>query len=242
MTPPPTPLVDALHALQARAPRGMVLGLDRVRVALAAVGDPHLDLCAVHVAGSNGKGSTSAMVESIAREAGLRAGLYTSPHLCRFAERIRVDGLPIEDGPFERCPAALTFFESLTVAAFLAFREARLDVAVIEVGLGGRLDATNVLEAPLATAITSISLEHTAVLGDTLDAIAREKAGILKPGAPVVLGVLPEEADRAIVEVAARVGTGPIERPRVPPCPPGLAGPHQARNAAVAAALARHVG
>src|SRR5580704_14210234 len=247
---PRTPLVDALHALQARAPRGMILGLDRVRDALAALGDPHLGLAAVHVAGSNGKGSTSAMVASIARAAGLRAGLYTSPHLCRFAERIGIDGRPIEDAPFERSLAAvldrcrpdLTFFESLTVAAFLAFREAAVDVAAIEVGLGGRLDATNVLEAPLATAITSISLEHTAVLGDTLAAIAREKAGILKPGAPVVLGALPAEADRAIVEVAAQVGAGPIERPLVPPCPPSLAGPHQARNAAVAAALGRHLG
>src|SRR5580700_6332798 len=95
---PRTPLVDALHALQARAPRGMILGLDRVRDALAALGDPHLGLAAVHVAGSNGKGSTSAMVASIARAAGLRTGLYTSPHLCRFAERIRLDGAPVSDG------------------------------------------------------------------------------------------------------------------------------------------------
>src|SRR5580704_5165889 len=104
---PRTPLVDALHALQARAPRGMILGLDRVENALAAIGDPHLGLAAVHVAGSNGKGSTSAMVEAVARAAGLRTGLYTSPHLCRFAERIRLDGRPIEDDAFARCLAAV---------------------------------------------------------------------------------------------------------------------------------------
>jgi dihydrofolate synthase/folylpolyglutamate synthase len=198
----------------------MVLGLDRVEDALAALGDPHLGLPAVHVAGSNGKGSTSAMVEAVARTAGLRTGLYTSPHLCRFAERIRVDGQPLDDGAFARCLTAvlgrcrpdLTFFESLTVAAFAAFREAGIDVAVLEVGLGGRLDATNVIRDPVATAITSISLEHTAILGDTLAAIAREKAGILKPGAPVVLGPLPAEADAAVAEVASRVGTGALCR------------------------------
>lgn len=215
-----SPLVAKLTALQARVPRGMMLGLDRVEHALAALGSPHLGLRAVHIAGSNGKGSTSAMVEAIARAAGLRTGLYTSPHLCRFAERIRVGGEPIDDVSFERSLAAvldhcrpdLTFFESLTVAAFHAFREARVQLAVLEVGLGGRLDATNVIPAPLAAAVTSISLEHTAILGDTIDLIAREKAGILKPGAPVVLGPLPPEADRAITEVAERVGAGPIHR------------------------------
>jgi dihydrofolate synthase/folylpolyglutamate synthase len=213
-------IADLVQSLVARAPRGMVLGLDRVLDALAAVGDPHLEVPAVHVAGSNGKGSTSAMVESVARAAGLRTGLYTSPHLCRFAERIRLDGVPIDDLAFARCLGAvidrcrpdLTFFESLTVTAFLAFQEANVDVAVLEVGLGGRLDATNVVPSPVATAITSISLEHTAILGDTLAAIAGEKAGILKPGAPVVLGPLPAEADEAIAAVAARVGAGPIFR------------------------------
>ncbi len=218
----PSPLVAKLTALQARVPRGMLLGLDRVEHALAALGDPHLGLRAVHIAGSNGKGSTSALVEAIARAAGLRTGLTTSPHLARFAERIRIGGEPIDDLGFERslsavldhCRPDLTFFESLTVAAFHAFREARVQLAVIEVGLGGRLDATNVIPAPLCTAVTSISLEHTAILGDTIDLIAREKAGILKPGAPVVLGPLPPEADRAITEVAERVGAGPIHRVR----------------------------
>ena len=217
-------LHQQLQALVARAPRGMVLGLDRVEDALAAIGAPHLGLAAVHVAGSNGKGSTSAMVEAVARAAGLRTGLYTSPHLSRFAERIRIDGAPLDDDAFAACLAAvldrcrpdLTFFESLTVAAFAAFRAASVDVVVLEVGLGGRLDATNVIRDPLATAVTSISLEHTAILGDTIAAIAREKAGILKPGAPVVLGPLPEEAIAAIAAIAAGVGAGPIYRVESP--------------------------
>lgn len=235
-----------LAELSARAKFGMTLGLERVRAALAEVGDPHLGLSVAHVAGSNGKGSTSAMIESIARAAGLRTGLYTSPHLSRFAERIRIGGAPIEDAPFEdalgRALAAqggdLTFFEVLTIAAFLAFRAAGVDLAVLEVGLGGRLDATNVVERPLACAITSISLEHTAVLGFTLDAIAREKAGILKRGAPYVLGRLPPEAERAIEEVARSVGAGPRWSRPLAPADVALRGEHQRWNAAVASAVA----
>ncbi|WP_437730976.1 bifunctional folylpolyglutamate synthase/dihydrofolate synthase [Sorangium sp. So ce1335] len=206
-----------LEALGQRAPRGMELGLDRVRAALAALGDPHAVLPAIHVAGTNGKGSVCAMVESIARAAGLRTGLYTSPHLSRFAERIRVGGEPIGDAAFEaalaaaleRVPSPLTFFEALTVAAFVAFRDAGVDLAILEVGLGGRLDATNVIAAPLCTAITSIAFDHQALLGPTLADIAREKAGILKPGAPAVLGPLDPEADAAIEAVAQAAHAGP---------------------------------
>ncbi|WP_437500524.1 bifunctional folylpolyglutamate synthase/dihydrofolate synthase [Sorangium sp. So ce1099] len=206
-----------LDALGQRAPRGMVLGLDRVREALAALGDPHESVPAVHVAGTNGKGSVCAMVESIARAAGLRTGLYTSPHLSRFAERIRVGGEPIDDAAFERAlsaalervPSPLTFFEALTVAAFVAFRDAGVDLAILEVGLGGRLDATNVIAAPLCTAITSIAFDHQALLGPTLADIAREKAGILKPGAPAVLGPLDPEADAAVEAAAQAAGAGP---------------------------------
>ncbi|WP_437314086.1 bifunctional folylpolyglutamate synthase/dihydrofolate synthase [Sorangium sp. So ce385] len=206
-----------LEALGQRAPRGMVLGLDRVREALGALGDPHADVAAVHVAGTNGKGSVCAMVESVARAAGLRTGLYTSPHLSRFAERIRIDGEPIGDAALERAlsaalervPSPLTFFEALTVAAFVAFRDAGVDLAIVEVGLGGRLDATNVLAAPLCTAITSIAFDHVALLGPTLADIAREKAGILKPGAPVVLGPLDPEADAAIEAAALAISAGP---------------------------------
>jgi dihydrofolate synthase/folylpolyglutamate synthase len=270
----PRSLTDKLAALERRAVRGMELGLDRVLDALAALGNPHEALTVVHVAGSNGKGSTSAMIEAIARAAGLRTGLTTSPHLGRFAERIRLDGEPIDDATFERalgavlerCRPDLTFFESLTLAAFHTFREAGVDLAVLEVGLGGRLDATNVVASPVATAITTITLEHTVFLGDTLGAIAREKAGILKRGAPVVLGPLDPEADRAIADVAAEVSAGPILRVTrgalaeegsiaarwdgrvstlLGPAPGaslqvelGLEGAHQAENAAVALGLA----
>jgi len=227
----------------------MLLGLDRVHDALDALGRPQDDLRVVHVTGSNGKGSVSAMVESIARAAGLRTGLYTSPHLCRFAERIRVDGAPIDDALFsralgavlDRCRPDLTFFESLTLAAFHAFRDAEVDLAVLEVGLGGRLDATNVVREPLVTAITTITLEHTEILGDTLEHIAREKAGIFKPGSPVVLGPLEPEADREVARIAGAVGAGPIRRARgaeVRGMSIGLPGPHQLDNAAVAAAIA----
>lgn len=246
-------LAIKLGALSRRARWGMLLGLDRVRGALESVGAPHVGIACVHVAGSNGKGSTCAMVESIAREAGLRTGLYTSPHLSRFAERIRIAGEPIGDAAFDRALGMalkaegapglgeLTFFEVLTIAAFIAFREAGVDLAVLEVGLGGRLDATNVVEAPLVTAITSIALEHSEVLGRTEALIAREKAGILKRGAPSVLGPLSAEASGAIDEVVRAVGAGPVRRiarGERPDVEVSLAGPHQGENAAVAAAIA----
>src|SRR5262245_40339711 len=142
-------LAERLASLQARAPKGMVLGLDRIETTLADLGSPHASLAVAHVAGSNGKGSVSAMIEAIARTAGLRTGLYTSPHLCRFAERIRIAGEPIDDDAFaaalgvveEKAGDQLTLFEVLTAAALLAFRDAGVDLAVLEVGLGGRLDA-----------------------------------------------------------------------------------------------------
>ncbi len=213
------PRGPAFAALCARAPRGMSLGLGRLRAVLAALGDPQVGLPAVHVAGTNGKGSTCAMGESIARAAGLRTGLYTSPHLCRIAERIRLDGAPIDDDRLERALARvlaagpeLTFFELMTAAAFVVFREAGVDVAVIEVGLGGRLDATNVIDAPLVTAITSIAVEHAAILGNTLAAIAREKAGIVKPGVPVVVGPVAPEAEATILATARERRAGPVLR------------------------------
>ncbi|EYF00794.1 bifunctional folylpolyglutamate synthase/dihydrofolate synthase [Chondromyces apiculatus] len=216
-------LPELLAELQRRTRRGMVLGLDRMREALASLGDPHCAYPCVHIAGSNGKGSVSAMVEETARRAGLRTGLYTSPHLSRFAERVRIAGVPIEEDALERAllaaleevPLELTFFEAMTVAAFVAFREAGVQLVVLEVGLGGRLDATNVVEAPCCTAITSIALEHTDILGSTLVDIGREKAGILKRGAPVVLGPLDAAVEAAVTEVAAGVGAGPIVRVRV---------------------------
>src|SRR5256886_16700093 len=183
-------------ALFVRSNFGMKLGLDRMREALRLLGDPHRGYPVLHVAGTNGKGSTCAFAEASLRAAGLRTGLYTSPHLNHFCERIRLDGEPIsEDRACElleevraRVPWALgdpglTFFEIVTLMAFLAFRG--VDVRVIEVGLGGRLDATNVVQ-PLACAVASLGLEHTQYLGPTLAHVAAEKAGIFKAGVPAV--------------------------------------------------------
>jgi dihydrofolate synthase/folylpolyglutamate synthase len=227
---------------------GVMLGLDRLQAALQALGSPHLRLPAVHVAGSNGKGSTAAMVESILRQAGLRTGLYTSPHLCRFTERIQIEGREVSgevlgrlDRQLEATGVPLTYFEVATALGFMAMAEVAVDVAVLEVGLGGRLDATNVCQ-PLATAITSIGLEHTDVLGTTLAAIAREKAGIAKPGVPLYLGALPPEAEAVARQVAAavRAPVGQVGADLGPaPVAPALAGLHQQQNAALAVALAR---
>ena len=201
-------LSRALHDLYARVPLGMRLGLDAMRAACTRAGNPELSFEVAHVAGTNGKGSTCAMVESMARAAGKKTGLYTSPHLCRFAERIRIDGEPISDetladvldraldlGP------ELSFFEAATLAAFLAFRDANVDVAVVEVGIGGRLDATNVVARPRVTAITRVALDHMDRLGDTLESIAREKAGIAKPGVAMVLGPMAHNVRAAALEV-----------------------------------------
>jgi dihydrofolate synthase/folylpolyglutamate synthase len=213
-----TSLEALLARLVGRGHRGIDLGLDRVRLALAALRNPHLAVPAIVVAGTNGKGSTCAMLESIALAAGVRVGMTTSPHLMRFSERIRVGGAPVADDAFaaalsrvlDDAPDTLTFFETLTCAAFVAFRDAGLDLAVLEVGLGGRLDATNVVPAPIATAITSIAdgdgqgnhLEHANVLGSTVEAIAREKAGIFKRGVPAVIAPLSPRARREVLKVA----------------------------------------
>src|SRR5438132_5934526 len=190
----------------------MKLGLDRMREALALLGDPHLACPVLHVAGSNGKGSTCAFAEAALRAAGLRTGLYTSPHLFHFCERIRVAGEPVPEAraaalldqivgrvPWALRDDGLTFFELATLMGFLAFAQDRVQVAVVEVGLGGRLDATNVVE-PLACAVAPIALEHTRWLGPTLLHVAAEKAGILKKGAPVVSAGQP----RAVAGVLAR--------------------------------------
>lgn len=210
---------DMEAELFARARGGMKLGLDRMRRALEELGRPDRCAPALHVAGTNGKGSVCAMLAAAGRAAGLRTGLYTSPHLEHFSERFQVDGRPIADEAlvalyaelkarlpwaFEG-PDALTFFELVTLLAFQHFAAARVELMVIEVGLGGRLDATNVLE-PVAACITPIGLEHREFLGDTLTAIAREKAGILKQGCPTAIARQHPEAAAAISQVAAAVG------------------------------------
>lgn len=201
--------------------------LDRIRRLLAALGDPHRPGSRtpgpgplyVHIAGTKGKGSTAHLFADAFRALGLRTGLYTSPHLADLCERIRVDAVPIRP---ERLAAHLTrirrtlripalrrdpptYFDLLTAAAFLEFRDRRVDAAVVETGLGGRLDSTNVV-APALTVITNVDYDHTDVLGTTLAAIAREKAGIAKPGVPLVRGALSPAAARVVSRAARRAG------------------------------------
>ncbi len=227
---------------------GVSLGLDRVREALTRLGLPQRMFASVQIAGTNGKGSTAAMAESILRAGGFRTGLFTSPHLCRFTERIRIDGreadgdrLAMLDAHVAATKIPLTYFEVATVLALLAMAEAGVEVAVLETGLGGRLDAVTAAD-PIGTAITSIGLDHTEVLGKTLREIAREKAGIARAGVPLFLGKLPPEADEEIVRVAAAVNA-PIVRVGadlpLPTAKLGLLGTHQAGNAALAVALAQ---
>ena len=186
--------------------------LDRMRSLVALLGHPQNAFSSIHIAGSKGKGSTAAMVASILQAAGHRTGLYTSPHLHTFRERIRIDGALIsrqrlirlwqELKPVIANLPGVTTFEIITALAFMDFARPPVDWAVIEVGLGGRLDATNVIQ-PAACAITALSLEHTHLLGDTLTAIAAEKAGIIKPGVPVVTGPQPPEALEVLRRTAA---------------------------------------
>jgi dihydrofolate synthase/folylpolyglutamate synthase len=226
---------------------GVSLGLDRVREALVRLGQPQRSFASVQVAGTNGKGSTAAMAESVLRAAGWRTGLFTSPHLCRFTERIRIDGRDVDgdrlaalDAEVVATGIPLTYFEVATVLALLALRDARVDVAVLETGLGGRLDAVTAVDRVVATAITSIGLDHTDVLGPTVRDVAREKAGIVRAGVPLYLGPVPPEADQEIAAAAAAAGATLRRLAELPPAPtPALAGTHQASNATLALALAR---
>jgi dihydrofolate synthase / folylpolyglutamate synthase len=230
----------------------MRLGLDPMRAACERFDHPERAFEAVHVAGTNGKGSVCAMVESIARADGRRTGLFTSPHLCRFAERIQLQGEPLSDAVLastldrviEGAPD-LSFFETATLAAFVAFRDAKVDIAVIEVGLGGRLDSTNVLPLPRAAAITRIALDHTDRLGSTLVDIAREKAGIAKAGLDIVVGPTPPDVRAAIDGVAASLGATTsssegAEAPRIGHI--GVEGAYQRDNARIAALLGARIG
>jgi dihydrofolate synthase/folylpolyglutamate synthase len=239
----------ALARLYARIPLGMRLGLEPMRQACARFGHPEGAFEAVHVAGTNGKGSVCAMVESIARAAGRRTGMFTSPHLCRFAERIQLAGEPIDDAALtvtlERAldgAPELSFFETATLAALLAFRDAEIDLAVVEVGIGGRLDATNVLPRPRAAAITRVALDHTDRLGPTLVDIAREKAGIAKPGLDLVLGPMATDVRAAIDEVARAHSATTTSAPERIRARIGLEGDFQTDNARIAAELGARIG
>lgn len=200
--------------LRARHPQRIDLSLERMRLLCAALGDPQHRLPPViHVAGTNGKGSTVALLRAIAEAAGLRVHVYSSPHLVRFNERIRLAGELITDTALndildriEAVAGEATVFESTTAAAFVAMSETPADLAIIEVGLGGVLDATNVIERPLLSLITPVDLDHAEFLGTVLGGIAREKAGILKPGAPGLIARQSPEAMEAIEAVAGAVG------------------------------------
>ena len=207
---------DFLDRLAARRRFGMRPSLDAIRGVCAALGDPQKNLRAIHVAGTNGKGAVCAMIDACLRSGGLRACRYTSPHLVRINERFFVDGKPVDDATLERAAdktfhadsdtnSQLTFFEALTAVAFIAFSEAKCDYAVLETGLGGRLDATNIC-SPEICIITKIGLDHCDWLGDTVEKIAAEKAGIIKKGVPIVLGKNEPEVIAVVKARASEVG------------------------------------
>jgi len=227
--------------------------LDRMRNLLEHLGNPHLKIPVVHIAGTKGKGSTAAMVSRILVISGIRTGLFTSPHVECFEERIRINGEPIPtrllielvnelaavvehiDGTAGHLKP--TFFELTTALGWLAFQRSAVQIAILEVGLGGRLDSTN-LCCPEVCAITSISRDHTHILGSRLSQIAAEKAGIIKDSVPVVCGTLPAEAEAVIREVAAEKSAPVLSTAGSSPVPCSLTGPHQQKNAAVASAIA----
>jgi dihydrofolate synthase/folylpolyglutamate synthase len=210
-----------LARLQALHPRRIDLSLGRIERLLAALGNPERRLPPVaHIAGTNGKGSTVAFLRAMLEASGKRVHVYTSPHLVRFHERIRLAGSLIAEAHLadvlERCEAAnkgepITFFEVTTVAAFLAFAETPADAVILEVGLGGKLDATNVIARPCVTSITPVSLDHRDFLGDTVTMIAAEKAGILKPGVPGVIGPQSNEG-KLVIEGRAYEINAPLIR------------------------------
>lgn len=247
------------------------LKLDRIERLLDRLGHPERRLPpTIHVAGTNGKGSTIAFLRAMLEASGQKVHVYTSPHLVAFRERIRLAGTLVSPrrliGALERCEAAnkgepITYFELTTAAAILLFSEVPADYLLLEVGLGGRFDATNVLTHPLGTIITPIAFDHQDFLGPTLDSIAREKAGILKPGAPAVVARQADEAQAAIADEAGRLGVVPFwggrdfdafaqrgrlvfqdEKGLLDLPLPSLAGPFQIDNAGVAIAAARHFG
>jgi len=265
MDAPRTP-AEGLEFLASRSPSTVVLGLQRMQEALEELGHPELRLRAVQVAGTNGKGSTCAFLDAIVRAAGHRVGLYTSPHLVRVNERIQVGGVPIDDETLgmrvievvEKAPAALeaTYFELGTLVAMEHFAREHVELAVLEVGLGGRLDATTAAR-PRLTAVTRVGMDHMEFLGESLEEIAREKAAIFRKGVPAVVAQQPPEALAAIESVAGSVGAplllegrdfslDGLGRYRGPELSlDGLAlslhGDHQHHNAAVAIACAHQL-
>lgn len=255
-----TPLSEKIGRLCALRNRGVKFGIDRMRLLADALNNPQNAFPCAHVAGTNGKGSTCAMLESIFRALGFRrVGLYTSPHLVKLGERIQVNRVPMNEE--EICNEAdkifavaarfgnpgdvdyPSFFEVMTAMAFRRYAQEKCDAVVLEVGLGGRLDATNIV-TPRVSAISSIGFDHTEILGSTLTQIAREKAGIIKPNVPVALGFLPDEAETEIRKIARERGA-PVfcvrdffpNKNSLPKT--NLAGAHQQKNAALALLTAK---
>ena len=257
-------MTDPVEALFKRTTQGIKPGLEVISDLLQVLENPHQRLAVVHVAGTNGKGSVCAMIESVLRASGFRTGLYTSPHLVDFPERFRIDGVPIPGKKLEHYIQTLektadqvaeatgkrpaTFFEISTAIAFQYFADEAVDIAIVETGMGGRWDATNVV-IPLVSVITHIDIDHTNYLGDTIEAIAAEKAGIIKPGRPAisapqseaVMGIL-GSVDEASSLVAVAKTAAPqklkIETPsrNLPPINLSLLGECQRENCALAVA------
>ncbi|MFW6353359.1 MAG: bifunctional folylpolyglutamate synthase/dihydrofolate synthase [Verrucomicrobiota bacterium] len=255
MQPPFRDFEEVRRYLYALKSHGAKYGIDRMRALVERLGHPERQFPVIHVAGTNGKGSTVALLEAIHRAAGRRTGMFTSPHLVYQGERVQVDRTILPHDEIVRLTNELaplaeeigtgdpdlhpSFFEFMTAMAFLRFAQKGVDIGLIETGLGGRLDATNVVQ-PELTIITSVGLDHTEFLGETHAAIAAEKAGILKAGAPVVIGQLPAEAEAVVRARAAELGC-PVHSVRerfgetleaYPVC--GLAGDYQRLNAGVA--------
>jgi len=249
--------LDPLTYLFSLEQFGIKFGLDNIRALLSTLGDPQRAFQSIHIAGTNGKGSVTAMVDAVLRRAGYRSARYTSPHLIDLSERFTIDGQPVGNAQMRRAAEDVqraiealiadgtlssnpTFFEATTAMAFDIFRRAQVEFAVVEVGLGGRLDSTNVVD-PIVTAITSIDFDHQQYLGNTLAEIAAEKAGIIKIGVPVIVGeVVPEAYD--VIERVANERRAPLVRAdsisrEWDSIHVGLRGTHQRGNAKVAIAV-----
>ena len=232
---------DAIKLLTSKGKFYVDLGLDRIKSALEKFDNPQNDLKFIHVAGTNGKGSVCTILDSILREAGYKTGLYTSPHIWEYTERIRVCGAEISKEDFEKyvfkicnCGIHLTEFEILTVMMFLYFKQKNVDIAILETGLGGRLDATNVIEQNLCAIITQIDLDHTERLGNTKEKIAFEKAGIIKKNCPVITSMGYEAIkDKADEMNSMFILTTPFVRPDFIEAL-SLKGNHQIENLALA--------
>ena len=206
---------EIIHTIENKRRFGSLPGVVVSRKLLAAVGDPQNDLAFIHIAGTNGKGSTAAFLREILKEAGIRAGMFTSPHLIDFTERIQVDGRQIPEEDAARLGEMLlnldlevhpTMFDYCLAMALLYFREQGCRLVILETGLGGRLDSTNVISAPLVSVITKIGYDHTEVLGDTLDKIAAEKAGILKPNTFMVSESQQQPAEKVLKDCCSKLG------------------------------------